>query len=92
MTHNVSRMLIAFLSGVVYEIGCVFWCTDAAGGNAHRTAAWSMLVATCQLAGIGEGLTGIEVGVCYVLGFGTGSYLGVLISKRKKNAAERETS
>lgn len=79
----ILRALIAFISGAAVELACVFWCANAAKGDARRTALWSMVIATSQLLGIGEGLTGFLVGASYVLGFGTGSYLGVLISKRR---------
>jgi hypothetical protein len=75
--------LVAFFSGALYELGCVFWVHNAEKGNAGRTAGWSMICASCTVLGIGDSVEHHVAAPFFVLGYGAGSFVGVLIAKRK---------
>lgn len=75
--------LLAFTSGAVYELGCVFWVHHSEAGDAKRTAGWSMLCATCEVLGIGQSIASPIAAPFFVLGYGFGSWLGVRIAKRR---------
>lgn len=83
----IAACAVAFFSGAIYELGCVFWVHHAEQGRAGRTAMWSMLCATCEVAGIGQSVTHVVAAPFFVLGYGAGSFLGVLIAKRAKSKA-----
>jgi hypothetical protein len=80
----IFAIITAFLSGALYELGCVFWVHHSEKGHAVRTAMWSMLCATCQVLGIGQSVTHMISAPFFVLGYGFGSWLGVILAKKQK--------
>lgn len=80
----ILSIIAAFISGALYELGCVFWVHNSEKGNAIRTAMWSMLCATCQVLGIGQSVTHMIAAPFFVLGYGFGSWLGVMLAKNKR--------
>lgn len=73
----IRECLVALASGAIIESLCVFWIHYVEKEVAAKPAAISMLVATAQLAGIGEGIRDWRVGACFVLGYGIGTYFAV---------------
>lgn len=74
---------IAFGSGFAYEASCVFWVRNSATSPV-RTAGWSMVVAACEVAGIGESMRSPVAAAFFVLGYGVGSFFGVAWGNREK--------
>lgn len=85
----ILAIIIAFVSGAFYELGCVFWVHNSEKGHALRTAMWSMLCATCQVLGIGQSVTHMLAAPFFVLGYGFGSWLGVILAKRTKQSLKK---
>lgn len=83
MPDVVLACLIAFASGTFYELSCVFWVHNSEQGRPGKTAMWSMLLATCEVAGIGGSVKYHIAAPFFVIGYGLGSYLGVRFAKRK---------
>lgn len=79
---TILACVVAFFSGAVYELGCVFWVHHAEKGDARRTAGWSMLCAACTVLGVGDSVEHHAAAPFFVLGYGVGSFVGVLIAKR----------
>lgn len=75
-----QEVLIAFVSGAVFEGVAVVWATSSTQGKAARAAACSMLQAAALVMGVGE-VHGALARVAFVVGFGVGSFLGVVATR-----------
>lgn len=76
--------LLAFFSGAIYELCCVWWVHYSEQGKPIQTGIWSMVAATCQVLGIGQSVIHLYAAPFFVLGYGAGSYLGVIWAKHQK--------
>ena len=72
-----AEFLGVFLSGFLYEIGCVGWVHYAQQKNALACAVASVFIATCSLLGIGESIKDRRLAPFFVAGFASGSYVAV---------------
>ncbi len=87
---TVLACIAAFISGAIFELGCVFWVHNSEAGNPKKTAMWSMLNATCEVVGIGESIRNPAVAPFFIAGYGFGSWLGVRMAKRQKKVEEQD--
>lgn len=77
----VESCLIAFAAGSATEWICARWVLAIAQRQAERSGVLSMAWATAMLAGFSEALPGRLPAVCWVVGYGFGSYLAVRFRK-----------
>lgn len=83
---SIGAALVAFFAGLFLE-GCgTLWVHHAQRGRPSHVGALSLLVATCQVTGIGHSLAHWTAGAAYVAGYGLGGYLGVVVTRRLKRA------
>lgn len=78
--------LLVFIAGATIEIACVGWVHYSERDRAVKTAICSMLIASAQVAGIGEAIHGGLDAVMFVLGYGAGTFSSVAMKawwKRK---------
>ncbi len=73
--------LTAFLSGLIFESGCVWWVHFSERGKAVQAALISMLCALTQVVGIGEAIHDWRVASLFILGYGVGTYLMIKMKK-----------
>ena len=78
--------LLVFVCGAFYEASCVGFVHYSEEGSPARTAAMSMLAGLAQVTGIFESVSDWRVAPFFVLGLGTGAYLGVRAKQRGKAA------
>ena len=81
--------ICAFLSGALYEMGCVFWVHYSEAGRARPAVGWSMFNAIVTIAGTEAFLTGWVPRVAFVLGFGTGTYFAIRLKRRLNQDASQ---
>lgn len=74
--------LLVFISGFIYEGACVFWVHYSERGQAVITALISMLVALCQVVGIGGSIHDIRTAPFFILGFGIGTWASIVIKDK----------
>lgn len=67
--------LVTFLSGAIFEAGCVAWVHYSEKNEAAKAAIVSMLNALVTLVGVGESLRDLRMAPAYVLGYGAGTYV-----------------
>lgn len=72
-----------FLSGALYESGCVFWVHFSEKGRPVATAVCSMLVAVAQVFGIGESVRDVRLAPFFVAGYGFGTWSAVAWKSRR---------
>lgn len=87
MLEIISKILpfiLVFFSGAIYELACVFWVHFSEKGKPYHTAVWSMIVAGCQIVGIGESIKDMKVAPFFIIGYGVGSFIGVHLNKNRK--------
>lgn len=75
--------LLALLSGAAYEacsVGFVYFTTRRVP---WQTAMISALQATAQVVGIGEAVHDWRTAPFFVLGYATGSFIAILVTKRR---------
>jgi len=77
--------IVAFMSGFVIETACVYWVHFSERNRAMPTALCSMAIGLAQVLGIGESIQDWRVAVCFILGYGLGTYSAV---KRKARASQ----
>lgn len=73
--------LLVFISGFLYEAGCVFWVHCTERGYIIWASLLSMLVAICQVVGIGESIHDLHTAPFFILGYGAGTAISVLIKR-----------
>lgn len=69
--------LVTFLSGAIYEAGCVAWVHFSERAKPLHCAIMSMLVATATVFGIGESIQDMRMAPFFIIGYGVGSYFAV---------------
>lgn len=74
--------LIAFVTGAAFEIGCVFWVYYSEKNKAATASLWSMVNASMSVFGIESFLKSKLLALCYVLGYGFGTFWAVKIKQR----------
>lgn len=72
-----ASALLAFASGFVIEMACVYWVHFSERNRALPTALCSMLIGGAQVLGIGESIQDWRVGAAFVLGYGCGTFTAV---------------
>lgn len=81
--------LALFVVGVVYDLLYIAWFNSVQVRSPTKAAIGSMLLTTLSLFGFVNVIDSIWLAIPYVLGLGTGSFLGVYISngrdKRNRN-------
>lgn len=77
-----TLLLLTFACGAAYECGCVFWVHYAERDRRLPAVAWSCFNAAVTVIGVESFLKGLPMAVAYVMGFGTGTYLAMLIKRR----------
>lgn len=78
---------LTFLSGAGYELGCVLWTHHSERGEDVKTALWSMMLAACQVFGIGESVHDMHLAPLFILGYGAGTFIGVRWKERRVMSA-----
>lgn len=91
--HGLAAVIIActssLVAGFLVELFCVFWTHSFTKLSAGWTGLYSMAMATCLLAGIGQSVSLAIAAPFFVLGHGAGAYFGVVVVKRKDAAASQ---
>lgn len=77
-----TEVLVAFVSGAVFEGIAVLWVAASARGHALGAAACSMLQGSALALGIGE-VHGFYARTAFVVGFGVGSFIAVHATKER---------
>ena len=75
--------ILVFVVGLIYEGASVFWVHNSERENAKHTAFFSMVKSTCAVIGFTVAVRDWHYAPLFILGYGVGGYLGVIISKRK---------
>jgi hypothetical protein len=75
-------MIVAFLAGFVYEALSVWFSVSANRGMAICAATFSSAQAAALVCGIERVMHEPRVAGAFVLGYGLGSYVAVLIARR----------
>lgn len=82
-------LALTFFCGASYELGCVFWVHYSERGRVKLAVVWSMFNALVTVVGIGEAAVGIGdaaprplVIAAYVIGYGAGTWLALVIKRR----------
>ena len=78
-------LIAAYLSGLFYEAGCVFWIHFSEAGKQWPAVGWSMFNAIVTITGVEAFLTGWPYKLAYVLGFGSGTYVAIRLKKKLKS-------
>ena len=73
--------LLTFASGAAVEGVAVFWVHFSERGYALRTGACSMIQAAALVFGIGETVHDWRYAPAFILGYGAGSALAVLLKR-----------
>jgi hypothetical protein len=76
--------LLVFISGFLFESGCVFWVHFTERNKIVKATLVSMFCATCQIAGIGESLHDLRTAPFFILGFGGGTFVSIIIKNKLK--------
>jgi hypothetical protein len=82
MNNLTVDCLIAFFGGAIYEAGCVGWVHYAEKRKPLRACLFSMLCATSQVAGISESIRTLIAALCFIVGYGFGTYAAVEFKRR----------
>ena len=80
-----TRCLLAFGSGLVVEGVCTLWVAAVARAEAGRAGLLSMAWAAALLLGLEQAVSALFPAVCWVAGYGAGSYLAVKVSSRTRS-------
>ncbi len=64
---------MAFVAGMVYEWGCVFWVHSSERGNVFMAALTGAIIALCQVTGLIDAIHGFWPAVSLIMGYGFGS-------------------
>lgn len=78
-------LLIALISGALFEFGCVYWVHYSERSQAFKASIWSMIVATTTVVGIGESIKDKRVAIAYIIGYGIGTYLAITFKPNRGN-------
>ena len=73
------RELVVFMCGAFYEASCVGFVHFSEVKSPGLTALMSMLAGVAEVTGIFESVKDIKIAPFFVLGLGTGAYLGVAL-------------
>jgi len=84
------KCLIALASGAAYEAACVGWVHNSERGRAFVTALFSMVVALCEVVGVGESIHDLRAAPFFVLGYGLGTFGAVKWKSRNKEREGRD--
>lgn len=68
---------MTFAAGFTVETACVYWVHFSERGRALPTALCSMAIGTAQVMGIGEAVHDWRLGLPFVIGYGSGTFLAV---------------
>lgn len=88
--HLYLECLLAFISGAVYEAARALWVHFTERGHPFRAALFSMVVATCQIVGISEALYIHSAALCFIFGYGVGSFTATTVKARWTARKKRE--
>lgn len=80
----ITSALFVFLVGTIDEAACVGFVHFSERKNAFATAGCSMLAAGCLMTGAFETVHNWTRGIAFVLGVGTGAFVGVLAKRLRK--------
>lgn len=78
---NTLLAIVTFVSGAAYEATCVFWVHYSEKGSL-KTTVFSMLAATAEVAGIGASVHDWHLAPFFIVGYGTGTALAVIVKRR----------
>lgn len=74
--------ILIFLCGAAYEITSVFWIFATEKLKPKQAAFWSMIQAFVMVTGIGESLHNHPAKICFIAGYGFGTWIGIVIKKK----------
>lgn len=78
--------LLVFVCGAFYEAMCVGFVDNTAQSRPGPTSLMSMLAGSAEVTGIFNSVRDWHVAPLYVLGLGTGAYIGVSLKRRRERA------
>lgn len=77
----IAGFVAAFLGGALYEAGCVVWVHYAERDDVGPAVGTSMFNAVVTIIGVESFLKHWLFKVAYVLGFGTGTAVAILLRR-----------
>ena len=77
-------LALTFFCGTAYELACVFWVHHCEAGHIWPAVGWSCFAALVTVVGLGEAIHRPLFIAAYVLGFGTGTWLGQRLSVKSR--------
>ena len=80
----IGLLALTFFCGAAYELACVSWVHHCEAGRTWPAVGWSCFAALVTVVGLGEAIHRPLFIAAYVLGFGTGTWLGVRPRLRKR--------
>lgn len=76
---KILPFVITFVCGAAYEMGCVFWVHFSEHNDVIGAVLFSMFNAIVTVIGTEQYLKNFPLKVIFVLGFGTGTALAILL-------------
>jgi hypothetical protein len=76
--------LLVFVCGAFYEASCVGFVGGAQKSQPGATSLMSMLAGSAEITGVFSSVRDWRVAPFYILGLGTGAYIGVSMKRRQE--------
>ena len=84
--------LLVFVCGAFYEASCVGFVGGAQKSRPGPTSIMSMLAGCAEITGVFSSVRNWHVAPFYILGLGTGAYVGVTVKQRMERSDFKEGS
>ena len=79
----IALWFLSFLLGLCVDLFYVLWMKAVAHDYRWRAVFWSVSISICGLFGFMNAVDDRWLSVPYIIGLGTGTYLGMVLEKKK---------
>jgi len=75
--------VFSFVLGVCVDLFYVLWIKAVSNNNIMKAVFWSVAISVCSMAGFLNAVDKRWLSVPYIIGLGTGTYIGMVVGKKK---------